>query len=263
MVTSTVILSLLTTVIGYGFPSGKSFEPGAIYVGLPASAIPNMTMSHHCITSAVAALDPTWTPSTSTTVGIDQYPYLGAGTSPYLPPGYSNDFPGPPFTSSGVATEEASTKVTRSPVIPTIVPTVKTPRINAYDPYGGRDTEASTSPIQHFTEELIVFYASGRNRKDRARDPTRPGPHRCQSEPPTWLGPAYRVLTFVTYVIPLTTIGLVASVLTIFVNAMIAFTIVTIVMCARMSARAAPRMTQGPKARQCSQAKEGTLSHGL
>jgi len=46
MVTSTVILSLLTTVIGYGFPSGKSFEPGAIYVGLPASAIPNMTMSH-------------------------------------------------------------------------------------------------------------------------------------------------------------------------------------------------------------------------
>ena len=56
MVTSTVILSLLTTVTGYGFPSGKSFEPGAIYVGLPASAIPNMTMSHHCITSAVAAL---------------------------------------------------------------------------------------------------------------------------------------------------------------------------------------------------------------
>ena len=46
MVTSTVILSLLTTVIGYGFPSGNSFEPGAIYVGLPASAIPNMTMSH-------------------------------------------------------------------------------------------------------------------------------------------------------------------------------------------------------------------------
>jgi hypothetical protein len=82
-----------------------------------------MTMSHHCITSAVAALDPTWTPSTSTTVGIDQYPDLGAGTSPYLHPGYSNDFPGPPFTS-GVATEEVSTKVTRSPAIPTIVPTV-------------------------------------------------------------------------------------------------------------------------------------------
>jgi hypothetical protein len=74
--------------------------------------------------------------------------------------------------------------------------------------------------------------------------------HRCQSEPPTWLGPTYRVLTFVTYVIPLTIIGLVASVLTIFVNAMIAFTIVTIVMCARMSARAIhprvkPRSKQG------------------
>ena len=121
--------------------------------------------------------------------------------------------------------------------------TVKTPRIKAYAPYDGRDTEASTSPIHHFTEELIVFYASGCNRKDRARDPTRPGPHRCQSEPPTWLGPAYRVLTFVTYVIPRTIIGLVASVLTIFVNAMIALTIVTIVMSARLSARAAAIVT--------------------
>jgi hypothetical protein len=142
-----------------------------------------------------------------------------------------------------VATEEVSTEVTRSPVIPTIVPTVKTPRIDAYGPYDGRDTEASTSPIHHFTEELIVFYASGCNRKDRARDPTRPGPYRCQSEPPTWLGPAYRVLTFVTYVIPLTIIGLVANVLTIFVNAMIALTIVTIVMSARISARAAAIVT--------------------
>ena len=224
MVTSTVILSLLTTVIGYGFPSGNSFEPGAIYVGLPASAIPNMTMSRDCVKSAVAARDPTWASIDATAVGLDQYFHSGAGTSPYIPLGYFNDFPGHPFTSA-VATEEISTKVTRSPVIPTIVPTVKTPRINAYGPYGGRDTEASTSPIQHFTEELIVFYASGRNRKDRA--PTRPGPRRGQSDPPTWLGPAYRVLTFVTYMtymIPLTTIGLVANVLTIFVNAMIALT---------------------------------------
>jgi len=42
MVTSTVILSLLTTVIGYGFPYGNGFEPGTIHVGLPASAIPNI-----------------------------------------------------------------------------------------------------------------------------------------------------------------------------------------------------------------------------
>eukprot|EP00900_Chrysochromulina_parva_P018242 jgi/Chrpa1/26419/Chrysochromulina_OHIO_Genome00027327-RA len=164
MVTSTVILSLLNTVIGYGF------EPGAIHVGLSASAIPNITMSRDCVKSAVTARDPTWAPIDSTTVDLDQYFHLGAGTSPYLPLGYFNDFPGTPFTSV-VATEEVSTKVTRSPAIPTIVPTVKTPRINAYDPYGGRNTEARTSPIQHFTEELIVFYASGRNRKDRARDP--------------------------------------------------------------------------------------------
>ena len=64
-------------------------------------------------------------------MGLDQYFHLGAGTSPYLPLGYFNDFPGPPFTSV-VATEEVSTKVTRSPAIPNIVPTVKTPRINAY-----------------------------------------------------------------------------------------------------------------------------------
>ena len=50
MVTSTVILSLLSTVIGYGFPSGNGFEPGAIHVGLsPASAIPNITMSRNCV----------------------------------------------------------------------------------------------------------------------------------------------------------------------------------------------------------------------
>jgi hypothetical protein len=65
----------------------------------------------------------------STTVGLDQYFHLGAGTSPYLPLGYFNDFPGPPFTSV-VATEEVSTKVTRSPAIPTIVPTVKTPVVS-------------------------------------------------------------------------------------------------------------------------------------
>ena len=242
MVTSTVILSLLTTVIGYGFPSGNGFEPGTIHVGLPASAIPNITMSRDCVKSAVAARDPTWVPIDSTTVGLDQYFYLGAGTSPYLPLGHFNDFPGPPFTSVA-ATGEISTKVTRSPVIPTIVPTVKTPRINAYGPYDGRDTEASTSPIHHFTEELIVFYASGCNRKDRARDPTRPSPRCCQSEPPTWLGPAYRVLTFVTYVIPLTIIGLVASVLTIFVNAMIALTIALTIVTIVVSARAAAIVT--------------------
>ncbi len=117
MVTSTVILSLLTTVIGYGFPSGNGFEPGAINVGLPASAIPNITMSRDCVKSAVTARDPTWAPIDSTTVGLDQYFHLGAGTSPYLPLGYFNDFPGPPLTSV-VATEEVSTEVTRSPVIP-------------------------------------------------------------------------------------------------------------------------------------------------
>ena len=42
---------------------------------------------------------------------------------------------------------------------------------------------------------------------------------------------------------PRTIIGLVASVLTIFVNAMIALTIVTIVMSARLSARAAAIVT--------------------
>ena len=57
MVTSSVILSLLSTVIGYGFPSGNGFEPGAIHVGLsPASAIPNITMSRDCVKSAVTAL---------------------------------------------------------------------------------------------------------------------------------------------------------------------------------------------------------------
>ena len=71
MVTSTVILSLLTTVIGYGFPSGNGFEPGAIHVGLPASAIPNITMSRDCVKSAVTARDPTWAPIDSTTVGLD------------------------------------------------------------------------------------------------------------------------------------------------------------------------------------------------
>jgi hypothetical protein len=81
MVTSTLIISLLSTVIGYGFPSGNGFEPGAIHVGLsPASAIPNITMSRDCVKSAVTARDPTWAPIDSTTVGLDQYFHLGRGS---------------------------------------------------------------------------------------------------------------------------------------------------------------------------------------
>jgi hypothetical protein len=51
------------------------------------------------------------------------------------------------------------------------------------------------------------------------------------------------VLTFVTYVIPLTIIGLVASVLTIFVNAMIALTIALTIVTIVVSARAAAIVT--------------------
>ena len=182
-----LLTALLTPFTRYGFPSGNDLGLGQFVLDAPLNIIPMYAPPRENFTfaEATAANGPGKNLGTLAPFAmVNDDPLWLAGTIPV-----------PPFgapSSTTLASIDEATSVGLPPFSPS--PTTAERAVNPPQALSAIMGLTHFPPILCYIEELLIFYALSRNQKDRACGSARPGPRYGQSDPPTWLGPAHRVL---------------------------------------------------------------------
>ena len=183
----TLLIALLAPFTRYGFPSGNDLGLGHLVLDAPLNIIPMYAppRENSTFAEATAANGPGKVLGTLAPFAmVNDDPLWLAGTFPVPPCGA--------FPSTTLASIDEATSVGSPPFPPS--PTTAERAVNPPQVLSAIMGLTHFPPILCYIEELLIFYALSRNQKDRACGPARPGPRYGQSEPPTWLDPAHRVL---------------------------------------------------------------------